>query len=211
MRKIDLTGKQVGWWKVIKEGQTKSKKTYWLCQCDCGTIREVLTDSLLYKKSTNCGCKRKEMLRERMTKHKMMDSPLYKVWQNMKNRCRNPKTPHYKYYGGRGITVCDKWQTFEGFYEDMGATYQEGLTLERIDVNGDYCKENCRWATKIEQANNKRNNKIYTYNGVTDTLKRLCQINNVSYTMVQQRLRKGLGIKDAIELPPQSGKKLSIN
>jgi hypothetical protein len=140
------------------------------------------------------------------TKHKMMNSPLYKPWQNMKNRCRNPKTTHYKDYGGRGITYCEKWETFEGFYEDMWPSYEKGLTLDRIDVNGNYCKDNCRWATIYEQANNKRRNLIYTYNGETDTLKNLCRLFNKDYSLILQRVRRqNLDIVSAMEMPLHPG------
>ncbi len=99
-------------------------------------------------------------------KHGKYGTSLYKKWSSMKNRCLNPNHKSYKNYGGRGIKVCDKWLKFEEFYEDMHTTFKEGLSIERIDYNGNYCKENCAWITMAEQAKNKRNNHAYELNGV---------------------------------------------
>ena len=118
----------------------------------------------------------------------------------MKERCTNPKHPHFKGWGGRGITICDSWlNSFESFYEDMGHTYQEGLTLDRRDNERGYSPDNCRWVGYIVQANNTRSNKFYNLSGEVDTLHNLCRKYNKNYDTVRKRLYKGMGIIQAFE------------
>lgn len=124
---------------------------------------------------------------------KLYNSSLYKSWSNMKTRCLNKNNYNYKSYGGRGITICDKWLTFSGFLEDMQNSYKEGLTVDRIDNNGNYCKENCRWATAKEQANNTRNidrAKKYEYKGVKKRVSELAIEFGIKRTTLDMRLRK---------------------
>jgi hypothetical protein len=205
---IDLTGKRFGRLIVIKRIGTKRGQAYWECLCDCGNYKNAVASDLKDGHTKSCGCLNKETQVSANTTHGMKKTRIYNTWVHMKGRCFNPSNKRYVYYGGRGITVCEKWLTFEGFYEDMKEGYSSKLTLDRINVNGNYEKSNCRWITVQEQQNNKRNNRIYVYNGTTDTLKRLCQLYDVGYGTVQYRLKKGLSIKDAIELPLQEGIKL---
>jgi hypothetical protein len=107
---------------------------------------------------------------------------------HLKGRCDTPSCKDYKDYGGRGISYTEKWKSFEGFEEDMGPTWEEGLSLDRIDVNGNYCKENCRWATPTEQANNKRSNHYITHNNRTQSLAEWCRDLNLPYDRTKQRL-----------------------
>jgi len=118
--------------------------------------------SLVSGDTQSCGCIRKELLKSGKIRrtHGKRRHPLYWVWTTMKQRCLNPKNPRYKNYGGRGIKIPPNWLTFENFYEDMSANYKRGLSIDRIDVNGNYEKKNCRWATQKVQQNNRRNNKI---------------------------------------------------
>lgn len=129
-------------------------------------------------------------------KHGMHETPIYMVWESMIQRCYNVNFHQYKDYGGRGITVCDKWKTFEGFYEDMGDR-PEGMTLERLDNSKCYCKENCKWATRKEQANNRRTNKLITYNNKTQTLAQWVDELGLNYDTVKRRLYRNWTVEAA--------------
>lgn len=129
------------------------------CRCACGVWRPVIIASLTRGKSTNCGCARREGLQMRNHKHghsgRGQETPTYESWRHMKQRCENPKCKDYPLYGGRGISVCEDWLDYSKFLQDMGEA-PDGLTLDRINPDLGYCKENCRWATRKEQTNNRR-------------------------------------------------------
>jgi len=129
---------------------------------------------------------------EDMTKHGMRHTSLYSIWSHIIRRCTNPNAHQYKDYGGRGIRFCDKWRTFEGFYEDMGSTYEKGLTIDRIDNNGNYCKENCRWITHAEQQKNRRNNRFITFEGRTMIISDWAREVGVDTKLISARLLRGI-------------------
>jgi len=131
----------------------------------------------------------------------MSRSRQYHIYRNMRKRCDDSTCKDYKNYGGRGITYCGKWETFEGFWEDMGQRYSDNLTLERIDNNKNYCKENCRWATKQEQSNNRRGNKKFDYLGQSLTLTQIGRKYNIDAQTLEHRLNFGLSVKEALEHP----------
>lgn len=198
----DLTGKKFGRWTVIKrvKNSEQSRIPRWLCRCECGNESIVYGSTLKSGESQSCGCLQRELLSKRRISHGMTKTRQYGIWVNMRDRCQNSTHQSYQDYGGRGIKVCKKWETFEGFWEDMGSTYKDDLSIDRIDNNGDYEKENCRWATNIEQNNNRRICKNFTYREVTDTIPNLCRIFNKNYENVRKRInRHGWDINRAMQ------------
>lgn len=152
-RLIDLTGRRFGSLVVISRAHNSdSHHARWFCQCDCGNTAVVYSSNLIRGHTRSCGCQKEE----RILKHGMCGSPEYQAYQGMIDRCFNPNNSEYRNYGGRGITVCDKWREgFEAFYSDMGDRPSSQHSLDRIDVNGNYEADNCRWANIFVQAQNR--------------------------------------------------------
>jgi len=172
---IDLTGQKFGYWLVKSLSVHKGKRgaLYWDCECSCGTIKAVGGMNLREGSSNSCGCKIKEISqlgdKNKNYKHghrlSNSTSAEYTAWGDMKDRCFNENNKYYDCYGGRGITVCKQWLRFEDFIADMGLKPDPKLTLERIDNNGNYEPNNCRWATVKEQAANRRPKRVTTFTG----------------------------------------------
>ena len=171
----------------------------YLCKCDCGKIWPVCMTELKNGDTKSCGCLRLDRDIKRLTKHGKCRTRIYKTWCNMKNRCNNPKNKEFKNYGDRGIKLCDKWYTFEGFWEDMKEGYSDNLTIDRINNNGNYEKENCQWSTHKEQANNKRNNKFLTLNNETKSITIWANELGLKYTTLYMRLRNGFSVQKALQ------------
>lgn len=167
---------------------------HWLCECHCGTKKVIKGSSLSKGVTKSCGCLSGEMTAKRFTKHgQARKTQEYRVWGNIKTRCFNKKAKCYKNYGGRGITVCERWlKSFEDFFSDMGQKPSSKHSIERIDNDGDYCKSNCRWATKSEQVANTRRNLIVEKNGKKMCLKDYAKFAGITYNAAQYRFKKGI-------------------
>lgn len=197
----NIVGKKFNYLTVLKLLDKTDRGFWWLCRCDCGKEVRVLGSNIIRGHNKSCGCYKIKINSEIHRKHYMIDTRIYKTWSGMKNRCLNPKNQAYKDYGERGITVCDKWLDFQGFYEDMKDNYSDNLTIDRIDNNKGYFKSNCRWATKLEQANNVRDNHIITVDNVTDTVANICRLHHVNYNRVIDRISHGWDASRAIKEP----------
>lgn len=206
VRVKDLTGKRFGKLTVKSLHSRPGKRggdALWLCQCDCGNETILPGYSLQSGNTSSCGC----LVRTLGGKSKS-DKRLYRVWLGMKNRCMNSNNPKYSDYGGRGIRVCDEWQDFNKFYDWAVANGYDPdapkgkCTIDRIDVNGDYSPENCRWVDRVIQANNKRNNVTFEYKGERRRLKDLANIAGITYQGFMRRINSGWTVEEAVETPP---------
>lgn len=194
---LNLVGKEFGKLTVIKKVENIKKHTAWLCKCTCGNFKIVLTSNLTRGITKSCGCLNKSTI----TKHGHHGERLYRIWDKMKQRCFNKNSEVYEYYGSRGITVCDEWRdSFQVFYDwAMESGYEEGLSIDRIDNDGNYEPSNCRWATQKQQNNNKRNNVILTYKTDSFTVQEWSEKLNIPYSTLLSRLKLGWTVEKALE------------
>lgn len=208
MKKKELIGQKFGKLLVLEEieKRSKSKKIYYKCICDCGN--EVITKgaSLLSGHTKSCKCLQKEKVRETSYKnstHGLSKSHIYAIWASIKSRCNNPNNQAYNNYGGRGITICKEWNnSFVSFISDMGYPPTNKHSIDRIDNNKGYYKENCRWSDRYQQENNKRNNIKVLYNGELKTIAEISRETNVRYDLIYCRfIYRGWDINDAVNKP----------
>lgn len=200
---VNLLGKRFGRLVVIKKLPSKKRKRQWLCKCDCGNETVLPTGALDNGSVRSCGCLHNELLSERQTTHGRTvggkSDKTYRCWQGIKRRCLNKNNPSYKNYGGRGIKVCDRWiNSFENFLEDMGESPQD-MSIDRIDVNSDYCPENCRWASVKTQANNTTQNVYLKYNGQQHTIAQWVSLLHVDYQKFYRMLHTNRSIEQVFE------------
>lgn len=197
-KQIDIAGKRYGLLvPLYRVENDKYGRSAWMCKCDCGTKKVISANDMRSGKTRSCGCLEKYNrsifgTRSKRT-HQMKNTRIYHIWQGAKNRVFNQNDKHWPDYGGRGITMCKEWATsFECFRDWAFANgYSENLTIDRIDVNGDYCPENCRWVTKADQQRNKRNNRYYTYNGKTQLIPAWAKEFGVTDSTIRSRIRRG--------------------
>lgn len=183
---IDLVGKQFSRLTVLRY----LKGSKWECKCDCGNIVIVGTQKLNNGNTKSCGCLHKDKWRQVISKHGGRGTRLYRIWQGMITRCVNPNSKSYRYYGNRGVVVCDEWRKdFQSFREwALINGYAENLTIERINNNGNYEPSNCKWATLKEQQNNTRKNHIITSQGESLTLAQMSEKHNIPVGILTNRI-----------------------
>lgn len=204
----DLTGQRFERLVVIsRTTNSRTNMTRWLCKCDCGKEKIVHSAHLKSGASKSCGCLQKELARSANLIHGHSNKNItkeYRAWKHIRKRCYSVNCKDYKDYGGRGIRVCERWlESFQNFLNDMGNAPSKDLSIDRIDNDGDYEPNNCRWATTIEQAGNKRKSIIYQ----DICLKEYCRQNNLNYGAIYQRIKKcNWSIKEAISTPIQKRK-----
>ena len=198
---IDLTGERFGKLVVNSFDCKKGTRTYWNCDCDCGGSRIVSNDHLRNGDIVDCGCYKRHI--SHWQKHGMYNSRLYNVWSLMKERCYNSNRKEYPNYGGRGIEVCPEWLDAKTFIEwALKNGYEDNLTIDRIDINGNYCPQNCRWVSRKAQQNNRRNNRLITYKGETKTITQWANEYSIPYYVVSKRYDKlGWTFERAISEP----------
>ena len=216
-RTLDLAGKRFGRLVAVEptEKRSASGSRIWLCNCDCGKKTEVIGPHLVGGNTQSCGCFGKESQRagsrkaaELRTTHGMAGTRLYQVWRAMIGRCENEKVKSFKNYGGRGIKVCPRWRaSFQAFLDDMGSPPSEKHSVERKDNDGDYCPENCRWATKQEQARNTRFNRPIEFQGETRILSDWARISGIPLATLHRRLTLGWTVIRALTTPVDTSKR----
>lgn len=203
---FDLTNKVFGFLVVLRRSGTvsASRQVRWTCRCECGAEHDVSSRELRKGRVKSCGCKKVDLCRKANIRHgawangKVM--PEWRIWQEMKQRCENPQSNRFYTHGARGVAVCDRWRnSFEAFLEDMGPRTESGLSLERRDNDKGYCPENCYWATKTQQARNRRNNVLITFNGVTHCVAEWSELTGVKASIIRSRLKRGATPEEALK------------
>lgn len=192
----DLTGKRFGRQIAIKQvGINKYGNYLWLCKCDCGKEHIVPSGKLVQGKSTSCGCYALEVKTKSLEKHGITTGGkprTFIIWNGMKARCNNPKSTSYKSYGGRGIKICDEWMAFENFHNwAIINGYSDGLTIDRIDNNGNYEPCNCRWISATENKKNQRKTRYITIEGETKSISEWCKSLHLSKSTFYKNLNNG--------------------
>lgn len=199
---IDHTGKVFGRLRVLRHAGKRGKYHYWTCICECGNTKDVQAAALNHGHTKSCGCLAKDANGRRT--HGMSQSREHLIWRQMIARCSNPKHNRYTRYGGRGIVVCDRWlgqDGFAAFYKDMGPCPSSDHQIDRLDNDGDYQPDNCRWATRKEQARNRRNNHHLVVDGVSKTIAEWAEDMDVKQHMIICRLRRGWSERRAVLTP----------
>lgn len=201
---IDITGQRFGRWIVIERAANKHQKSYWQCRCNCGNEHIIQGRNLVSGASQSCGCLRRELI----TKHGMACDPIYKIWHGMLQRCTNSRLRIYQYYGGRGISVCERWKDFSAFYADMGERPSPQHSLDRINNDGNYEPGNVRWSLSIQQRGNQRpfasqngrhrTNRLITAFGETLHLKEWVRRTAINRHTITSRLKHGWSAERAL-------------
>ena len=198
---VDKTNRRYGRLTVLKQDKTKTDAIYWVCKCDCGNYKSIKSSELHPGRIKSCGCLREEVLkRQQEQTHGEAKTRLYSIWRGMKKRCYQPTSAGYKNYGGRGITVYEDWlcsyENFRDWAYENG--YEDGLSLDRINVNENYTPSNCKFSTYYQQVNNKRTNRKITYKNIQLTVSQWCTLTEVPKTTFYRKIKE-LGEDAAVE------------
>ena len=197
---------------VVSFVEKRNGKPYWLCECDCGKEKIICEYNFTSGATQSCGCKKRNQITKMNKgniKHGQRNTRLYKIWCGMKYRCYNPNSDEYGIYGGRGIVICDEWkEDFQSFYNwAISNGYKYDLTIDRIDVNGNYEPSNCRWVTMKTQENNKRNNRIIEYKNKKQTISQWADEIGIRKEIIYYRLNHGWSIEKTLTQPVKKHKK----
>ena len=195
--KKDLLGQKFTRWSVVDVSEKKKRRTAWKVRCDCGKISCVATNNLTTGKSKSCGCLQREKSKQHLTKHGQRYTPLYRRWLGMRSRC-SIKAPQRKDYYDRGIGVCSEWDNFMNFKKDMGGSFKQELTLDRIDNNKGYFKENCRWVDRETQNNNQKRSHRVKHKGNEYTIREFCEKYNLVYNTIRRKVIQGVDVTKLI-------------
>jgi hypothetical protein len=207
----DLTGQRFGRLLAVSYAGPARGHQLWNCVCDCGNTCVVRSNNLLTRSSIGCGCIRREKCRERSTTHGRSRTTEFNTWQSIQMRCHNPNDTSYHNYGGRGITVCARWrESFANFLADMGPRPSPKHSLDRINNDGPYSPENCRWATKSEQDANKRSAVLLTYMGSTKIPGEWARLTGIKISTLSARLKLGWTVEDALTMPTRGSKRIDV-
>lgn len=191
--KLDLIGRKFGRLSVLNRDFNENHRVRYVCQCDCGEVFSAFQANLLSGNTTSCGCAR--------VKHGMSGTKVYSVWRQMRQRCENPNDAAYQNYGGRGIKVDDRWQSFDMFFDDMGSP-PRGWTLDRVNNDGPYSKANCKWSSWNEQASNRRSNRVLKAFGRVQTIQQWATEYNLPLSTLKNRIDQAhLEIEAALTMP----------
>ena len=210
---IDLTSKQFTRLIVVRRVQNDNHgHSMWLCKCDCGKEKIISGYSITSGHTRSCGCFRSEKTTQRSTKHGHKAgnkvSKIYMAWESMVQRCTNSNDKGYKNYGGRGIVVCVRWMKFDNFLIDIGEPPTKHHSIDRIKNNGNYCKSNCRWATKKQQMRNMRTNHLVAYNGKKQCIAAWMEETGISENVILWRLKRGWPVEDTLTTPIRGKRKV---
>lgn len=206
---VPLDGRKFGRWTVLSRGSdSRNGRVRWLCKCECGKTALIMGYSLRGGTSESCGCLKQELTKQRLTTHGSTNTPEFKIWQGMLKRCGNPNSAAFPRYGGRGITVCDRWKdSFENFLADMGPRPSPKHSIDRKKNDEGYKPGNCRWATMAQQANNRESTVILTFNGKSLTICEWAREIGVKHQTIYCRYWNGLPIESVLRPSLLSRKK----
>ena len=201
---VDYTGCRFGKLTVTKQVESRLEggrmRFVWLCRCDCGNMSKVVSTNLNINGTKSCGCGKVAACKAR-TVHGMSGTRIHKTWKKMRERCLNPNCKEHKDYGGRGIKICRRWESFKNFAADMGEHPGPGYSIERKNVNGNYCPSNCVWLHRTLQNRNRRDTIRFTFRGVTKTIFEWSDKTGISVQNLKARVYRGWSIRKTLTTP----------